>query len=133
MKGIPEDEAKRRMIRDAWLARGDVVKSEFVKNMCKVSVFKRRTVYSTLKRIERNETMTRKNGSGRKIEGWSESKEMKMCHEAGQEGISYRMLGKRFGINGKTVKKILKRNGVVLNNGKSATKVSAKRRKIQKP
>lgn len=120
------------MIRVAWSARGDASKAEFVANMIKVG-WKRRSVYNTVKRLENNESMDRKPGQGKKVLGMTISREIKLCHEADHKvGLSFRKLARKYKINDKTVKKILKRNGITLNKRKDAPKISEKQEKVIK-
>lgn len=126
------EEAKRKMIRDAWFARGGATKSEFVRNQEKAG-FNRRTVYNTIKRIEKDISMDRKPGGGRKIQGWTESKEMKLRHEADHTvGVSCRRLGRKFKIDHKTVKKILDRNKIEVRKRIKGPKVSEKQGNVIK-
>lgn len=125
-------EPRREIIRESWEARRGISRSAFVRNMINVG-FKRRTIYDTLKRLETIGTVARKPGSGRKIQGWTKSKEKRLCHAADHKtGLTYSSLGRRFGISHVTVKKYLNRNNIINRRRRNAPKSSEKQKKVQK-
>lgn len=122
----------REFIRDRWLKRVKTEKADFVKDMERAG-FNRRTVYRVIETVERNGSVDRKVGSGKKIDGWTKEKERRLCLAADHTvGVSYRSLGKRFKISKDSVKKILNQNGIVMRKRKDAPKTSAKQKKVQK-
>ena len=126
------DEAKRKLIRENWFARGDRSKAQFVTDMVKAG-FQKRTIYRVIKNIQNGLDVSRKPGSGRKKTAWTQEKERQLCHEADHTvGISFRMLSRKYKIHDKTVKKVLEKNGIKMYHRKKVPRVDRNQEKRQK-
>lgn len=126
------NEARQKIIRESYLARGDASKAQFVKDMVKVG-FKRRTVYRTLKKIESGQEMTRKPETRSRINGFTTEREKELYEAADHTvGTSFRPLERILDLDHKTVKKILNRNGIQMFKRKKVPKSKPEQRKRQK-
>ena len=126
------EEDMRLIVRRAWEARGNQTKSQFVRSMSGVTL-SRSGLYKLLSRIEKGDKLKRKPGSGRKCPKFSSNSEKRLCEVAdGSVGISFRSLGKKFGISDKTVKKKLQNNGICMYQRRRIPKVTEKQKQVQK-
>ena len=99
------ERARRDMIREALLTRGNKSEAEVVRCL-KGSNLKKDQILAIQKRIKDGQSMERKPGSGKKAVGLTPDIEEAMCKEAdGSVGLTYSYLARKYGFSDKFIKK----------------------------
>jgi transposase len=127
-----EQEKKREIIGNFYnenCSKGKLFTVNHFKNM----KIPRRTIYDIIKRLEKNISLKRKVGSGRKA--WKVNKKNRkkiVSLVNGKSGNSQRKLGKKFGVSHNHIGRILKKEGVKYYKRQNAPYVSEKQKATQK-
>ena len=122
----------RKLVCDFYNKHPDWQKSKIVKHFETMN-FSRRNVYYILKKLENNESIERKLGSGRKSSlNDPRVRQSLKAVTAGHVAKSYRELGRKYGCDGKTIKVHLNKMGITRKSRKTKPAVTDAQLKIQK-